>query len=281
MPGKIIDFLHLSWPLFAAIIAICLACLRSHILERVGLARVINVFNIITLEKELTVPTYRALLVFVALLCFAIPAFRDYSKIFPELLRMEVFFDDEGLEAALKAIPSDVAESLRPSMDWKTKKKQYFDDINRELSKRKVDFRFSGVRGVNSSVGETTLKAQPLKWGLQTYRIVESQGRLTHTALMPDNTTRRIDSDFEILDTPGRLIQATLADVYWRFKIAIVPEFKQTFRISPSREIFVHSVAAVTVIQFFPYIDIGRTVYFKSASDGSRFAIGYAVYSQP
>ncbi|WP_342723908.1 hypothetical protein AAFG07_33170 [Bradyrhizobium sp. B097] len=275
------DLLSLYWPVLAVFVCCVLLLFPQTVFEKAGLVR-ISFLDWISIEHDFHRGIIR-LLAFVLVLAFgSVPAFRDYSHFFPDLMKVNVFFDDSGTEQAIEGMSSIDVAKLNLAPDWKQRKKEYFDKINRELQASGIEFKFVDAPGQTSAVGELRFRTQAIdKWGAQLYRIIEASGSLTHVSQSPGAEEHRIFSEFALTDSDSNLIRGTVHDVYWRHGILIMPRFKQLYRVSPSREIYHHSLIAATRVDVFPYINISKTVYLVSSQDGRNIPVGYGYYSLP
>jgi hypothetical protein len=180
MIGRSIDLLSLYWPVLVAILCLIIVAFPQTVFEKSGLVR-ISLFDFLSIEQGLHKSFVRLLAFAFACSILAVPAFRDYSRFFPESLKVTVFFDDQGIERALESLqPSDLVRlSLAP--DWQRRRRNYLAKINEDLKNIAIPFSFSDVPGQTSATGELKFKVQAIdKWGAQLYRIVEARGSLVH-----------------------------------------------------------------------------------------------------
>jgi hypothetical protein len=240
----------------------------------------ITLFGAITIEKGLSIPAYRIIFIVAALLFLLVPAFRDYSTFFPDRFKMNIYFDDEGIKTVLQSLTADEVATLRIAPDWPTQKAAYFRDINSQLTGAGVHFQFSPTGKGTTTIGETTFKVVKLDWGIQEYEVIESHGTLQHSTLKSDNSIDEMVSDIDLLDTSGRMINASFKDTFFDWGKLIEPEYKQVFRTDPNHQVVKDTLIAATRVWMFPYIDIGRTIYMQTEASGDRVPIGYAVYSR-
>lgn len=116
------------------------------------------------------------------------------------------------------------------------------------------------------------------RWGIQNYILEDAHGSLTHILVKPGSAPQELVSTFQLLDTEARFINVTVRDIYVRYRIMIVPEFKQIVRVSGEREIYHHFLTAAMEVGVFPYVYISRTLYLIRLQNGSQVPIGYAIY---
>jgi hypothetical protein len=274
------DLFFLYWPAIGAAFFLLVLLFPQTVFEKSGLVRV-SLFDFISIEHGLHKGIIRMLAFTMTLVFLAIPAFRDYSRFFPESLRLAVFFDVPGIERVIKTLSQeDLAKlSLRPG--WQERRKIYLANINVELEAVGIPFRFRDEQGQTSATGELKFRTQSIdRWGAQLYRIIEAKGSLVHTTQAFGEDPYRLFSEFELVNTEANNIEASFSDVYWNHGILIMPVFKQLYRVSPSREIYHHALIAATRIDIFPYINIGNTIYLFP-ENGSNVPIAYATHSLP
>lgn len=281
MIGRWPELLSLYWPIVAAFVCCLLFLFPQTIFERTGLVK-ISLLDMFSIEHDFHKGIVRVLALFLTVLFAVIPAFRDYSRFFPDLLKVSVFLDDYGIEKTIQSLTDDDISKLNLTSDWRQKKREYYTNINNELQELGIPFRFGDAPGQTSATGELRFRTQPIeKWGAQLYRISEARGSLVHVSQSPGTEEYRIVSEFDLTNSDFNLIRGSLADVYWNHGILIMPVFKQLYRISPSREIYHHSLIAATRIEIFPYININKTVYLVPSPDGRNIPIAYGNYSLP
>jgi len=223
----------------------------------------------------------RILLAVATIICFIIPAFRDYSKLFPENFKMVVFYDDEGIKEALSEFTEDELNALRVKTDWDAEKAEYFSFLNKETKKFDILFLFDVDNNIVHGEGRTHFKVTRVKNSWQEYQIDKStKGTLEHMYEAPGEKQRKLISEFQLLESDANRIKPTLADLYLKYTIILTPRFKQKVNISPMQEVYHHYLIAATKIRFFPIIRIGKTIYLL-CRDGSKevIPIGYAIYS--
>jgi hypothetical protein len=210
----------------------------------------------------------------------AYPAFRDYTSFFPRHIPMQAFFDDDGVAATLAEFTQEERNLFHLASDWPTRKAAYFLRLNEELEKQDAgDFRFDVNSGVVHSTGQTNIEARQIHKWRQIYQFTSIQGQLKHVVDRAGRPTARIDSEFELLESGASVVNLTFANLYLAKPILVQPLFKQLMRMSQGREIYHHNLIAATRIDVFPMIDISRSIYLWTDSDGSRVPIGYALYS--
>lgn len=241
----------------------------------------ISLFGIATFESVMRkLWVVRVILLLIALVLFSWPAFRNYAEYFPTHLRMEVFFDDEGTEKALEQFTREEIKSLNLSENWRAEKVEYISSLNKVLEGINHPFRFDAKKGAVRSKGENTFRVQKVEtWGWQKYHIEEGKGSVTHTYEMPGQGSHTISSTFELLEAETNFIDLSTTDIYIHWETVIKPEYKQIFSLSPKEAFYSHNLIALTKVQFFPYLDIGKTVYLAKQLTGDKYIpVGYSMY---
>ncbi|MHB8087672.1 MAG: hypothetical protein ACYDH2_05425 [Anaerolineaceae bacterium] len=222
------------------------------------------------------------IIIFLSLTSLLFPAFRDYSPFFPTYLKMQVFFDDEGILRSLNHFNPRELEIFKIKNNWQSDKAEYISDLNKLLRDvTGTKFRFDFAKRNVASEGSTTFVTKKIsKWGLQKYRIQEAHGNLTHS-LLSDSASSHVvyQSIFRIRKTGANYIDLGFYDIYIGYTFVISPEFDQLFTLTNGEEIYNHHLTAMTKIRMFPYIDIGNTVYLLRRTDGNSVPIGYAIYT--
>ncbi|MGX1168678.1 MULTISPECIES: hypothetical protein [Bradyrhizobium] len=268
MLGRWPDLLSLS---IAALVCRLLFLFPQTVFEKTGLVR-ISLLDWISLEHDVHKGLIRLLALLLVVACGAASAFRDYSHSFPDLLNVNVFFYGDGIEKTIQSMSDDDITKLNSTSDWKQRKKEYYTKINNELQELGIPFKFGDAPGQTSATGPLRFRTQPIeKWGAQLYRITEAGGTLVHVSQSPGTEEYRTVSEFGLTNSDFNL-KGTVKDVYWENAILIMPVLKQLYRISPSREIYHHSLIAATRVEIFPYINISKTVYLVPSSDRSPMA---------
>jgi hypothetical protein len=280
MISRSTDLFFLYWPAIGAAFFLFVFLFPQAVFEKSGLIR-ISFFDFISIEHGLHKGIIRMFAFVMSLVLLAIPAFRDYSRFFPESLKLTVFFDAPGIERVIKTLSQEDLAKLSLALDWQERRKAYLAKINVELEEVGIPFRFRDEPGRTSATGELKFRTQSIdRWGAQSYRIIEAKGSLLHTTQSFGEDPYRLFSEFELVNTEANIIEASFSDVYWSHGILIMPMFKQLYRVSPSREIYHHALIAATRIDIFPYINIGNTLYLLPGN-GSNVPIAYATHSLP
>ena len=275
--GEVINCLRLVWPVICGVTALVFMLFVGP-LGGSGMVE-IPILGLYTLKLPLTDPMLlRFILGITAFLFLMVPAFRDYSALFPSEFKLSIYFDNDGLRAALGGFSSKEIKAIGIKANWEEDKTRYLLDLN-EFIKCKLGSRFQFVPDAEKvhSSGHTSFEVKPVK-GWQRYRIVRAEGALKHRFEIPRQSAVTLTSAFDLLDTPSNHIQATLGIIYVRFSIILSPVFRQTIRLSASEEeIYHHNVICLTKSRFFPIPHVGRTIYLVRNSAGEVFPMGYAV----
>lgn len=278
--SNLINFLWLIWPFALGVVLFILFFFPSRLLGKYipwnfryfGFSFSGNLGNL----------SIKILIFFFSLVSFSYPAFRNYTSIFPQKLKVEVFFDDVGLRDALSTLSAGELQKLHIVNDWKLPKQVYLEFLNMEIKRNlNLDLHFDGRRGDVHSAGETNFVVKKLSGvGLQRYEIEKADGWLIHYFHQPGKDGYELRSEFSLLETNKRYIDADIYDIYIKHYILTKPDFKQIFRISQStNSLYHHFLTVVTKVTFFPYISIGRSIYLFERPDGRRIPIGYGIYS--
>jgi hypothetical protein len=280
--SQVWTLIELVLPVVVAAAAVVLALFPRLLPER-SLKCHFPLLDLISIDREISTRVLaQAVLVLLAVGAISVPAFRDYSRFFPARMQMTVFFDDEGLGKALAQFTPLELDTLKVKANWIADKTAHFEMLNREIRRLLgVALRFDTRRGAMHSSGEVLFEVKRVG-GWQRYRIVQAKGSLVHSFETPQTHMLSLASEFQLLESEGSFLRASLADIYLRYTKILQPEFKQIIRLRADRELYHHSVVAVTKVRFFPIVDIGDTVYFVRKGDPAELVpIGYAVYDAP
>ena len=195
-------------------------------------------------------------------------------------MQVEVFFDDEGIKKALAQFDEGELKSLNIAPDWQSEKAKYITSLNAVLEDVKHPFRFDTHKNAVRTKGENNIKVEKVEsWGWQQYHIVSGKGSVTHTYEVPGQPAYTISSTFELLESDANDLDLSVADIYWRWKKLIRPEYKQIFSKSPSEAFYSHNLISLTKVRFFPYIDTGKSVYLtRQIGGGKLIPVAYAIY---
>ncbi|RLD58522.1 MAG: hypothetical protein DRJ01_12465 [Bacteroidetes bacterium] len=204
----------------------------------------------------------------------------DFSKFFPEKLKMEVYFDKEGIKDCLEMFSQDEIASLNIlSQDYGNYQSDYYEKINIE-ARRILQMEFLSLnKKYLHSEGETTFIVKKGK-GIQSYYIEESEGELKHFVEIPKTKIRTFNTYFEKINSPSDKINATFYDIFINNKVILKPRFKQIIaeNIKSEGKIFDHILGGYTILKFFPYPKYSNTIYLLELENVGLIPVGYAVY---
>lgn len=143
----------------------------------------------------------------------------DFSKYFPNLLQMDVYFDLEELGNALKQFTDREYVALRISPRWRELTELY--DLEMRTSLQALSKKLQGgtgsvrpelvTRSTLHAHGATTFVVERV--GLFRYHIVESLGYLEYTVDVPRVGTFHFRTDFELRSTGYDYIQPSIAEI--------------------------------------------------------------------
>ena len=206
--------------------------------------------------------------------------FVDYVPFFPSRLKMDVFYEVDGLEEALNALGPGARELLRVPPDYAEKRAEYFRYLDEEVRKIVPSKSFFSVQGgLVHSEGETTFIVEKIG-GIQHYHISESVGQLTHTLDLPNTPRAEFRTLFQKQSTKGDFLDFTLGDLLFRRSVLVQPAFKQLISHGASDSTIEFKVAIVsaTRIIVLPWPDFTSTVYLADFGNAGRIPIAYAKY---
>lgn len=164
--------------------------------------------------------------------------------------------------------------------NWQNEKAEYITSLNRVLEGIKHPFRFDSHKTAVRTKGENYVEVKKIEsWGWQEYRIENGRGSVIHTYEVPGRSAETISSEFQLLESDSNYLKLSSGDIYWRWTKVITPEYKQVFRKSQTDIFYSHNLISLTKVRFFPYIDIGKSVYLARQPAGDKYIpIGYAIY---
>jgi len=210
----------------------------------------------------------------------------DFSKFFPAHLRMDVFFDELGIQRVLAEFDSSELRSAGVMEGWTACRSKYDESVKSALARSwaRIDPVYvSDTAGMISENthgrGSTSFVVERV--GTLAYRIVESRGELQHSADIPGKEIRPFTTFFELRDSPQNHIRPKLLDLVRRPVVMIRPEFKQALSSDPRRGTYVpfdHIMAGMTHVRLLPFPAFGSTVYLWRGSCAGSVPVGYAVY---
>lgn len=204
---------------------------------------------------------------------------RDYSSFIPSNLHIEVFYDDDELKKTVSLFSKDDLADFEIASDWQALKSKYLEGLNQiVVDSLQSPFRFNSDELICHSEGP--LQFQMKKIGQsQTYEIQKCDAELKHVYDPPGGTKQEISSSSILIEAPKNRFKLRYRDMFFKRYIVIEPEVKQTVRVSAAKELYSHSLTAVTKLGIFPYIKIGRTLFLARGDDGKRFPVAYSEYT--
>lgn len=223
----------------------------------------------------------------IALLFYAVSL--DFSQFFPSLLKLEVFYDVEGIKSAVEELHSQEKVALEIDGDWMAKIAEYDLDVITGLrsiwqKNRHPDaWPSSGhPRPYFTGSGYTTFNVS--RTGLLSYQIVEATGRLTYAVKAPRDEWTFFPGASKLVPTIHNYIRPRLLDLLLTRSILIRPEFAQVFGVAAVHDGIGpqghdHTLIAVTRITLFPLPTFGDTLYLWLSKSGSKIPIARSVYT--
>jgi hypothetical protein len=286
MPEDVLAALRLYWPALAGAIAIAATIAvrrRAKRLDAEGESPAIELeLGLVRLPIRVKRSVFLYGICAAALLWFAIVAItRDYARFFPSLLRMEVFYDREGIQATLDALSPHDRDELHVAPRWAEARDSYYQGLDRELRTALPDVTpfFGGGDSAVHSAGETTFIVKKVS-GWQRYHIDDSQGELLHTLELPNRPPRQLLTAFVKLNTSDDYLAPSFSDLVVRRAFVMRPRFKQYFGASKVAlgTPFKVAIIAVTRVTVFPLPDFSNTLYLAKVEGTGLVPIAYAVY---
>jgi hypothetical protein len=209
-----------------------------------------------------------------ALSCFAI---YDYAAFFPRYLRMEVFFDDDGIRRSIATLKLNAVQNNWLVGEYSKQRSHYFDAVDTKIESLGYARTFSlADRHTIHSNGHTWFVVEPVV-GWQRYRVVEAKGELQHVLEVPGSPAAQLLTFFEKVPTGEDYFT-----VSWThpFRILLKPRFKQMLAIDreSTRSTFQFIIVGLTLAQIFPWPGFSNTVYCADFEGVGLVPIAYAVY---
>lgn len=222
----------------------------------------------------------RLTLIVLSFLCINYYLLMDYSSFFPDRLKMDVFYDAEGLNNNLEMFSEGELSELGCAKDGLKLSNVYYNELDEKLNEiLKYDNFFSVSNGVVHSHGETSFEVSKVS-GFQTYYLDESKGELSHYLEIPNKKKITFMSFFEKLPTSNDYFRPNLFNVIASGSYIMQPRFKQIIaeNIKSEGVVFDHTLVGVTKIRFLPIPKIENTIYFYEISGKGLVPVAYAVY---
>lgn len=242
----------------------------------------IKLFGVIEFSLPLqSAAVVRLLLIAGSVLSFAPVLFYDYMSLFPPILNMEVFFDEEGIKRTLAQYSAKELAPYNIPNDYESFKTKYYDDMDQELNRLiKMENFFTIQDGVVHSKGHVRFKIEPVQ-GWQHYHFKESEGELTQVLEIPNMRPIQFKSFFSKRSTGEDYFKLTLVDILIRHSKLICPVFKQILAENYRSEgvLFYDSVVGLIRAQVFPYLHVAPTIYLAKFEKVGHIPVAYAIYS--
>lgn len=234
---------------------------------------------------ELEIPITNMFLVRSSLL-LAVPMFLslylfyDYARLYPQHFRMEVFFDEAGIESSLEEFSPYQIASLSIPKEFGRYRLEYFEGLDTELRRLfGVSEFFSVKEGHVHSTGQAYTIVEKMT-GWQKYHVTESQGEVTHILEIPDRLPRQFYTRFEKLASKDDYLEFTLADLISRRSMMLRTQYKQILVENRLAEgvLFKRTLVGITKLTVFPWPHVSNTVYLARFEGTGLVPIGYAIY---
>lgn len=242
----------------------------------------VNFFNAfqytLPLQNSLAV---KAALLGGALISLAAYFFIDYTALFPSHLKMQVFYDEEGIKNCIRIFSKKELDRLKIKIDYKDHQHHYYNDLDTELKKIiNAPCFFTVSDGHIYSTGETSFIVKKIN-GIQRYVIEESKGQTNHTLERPNCLNYQFKTFFEKIHSPHDHLKPTITDIFVRRSFILRPIFKQIIaeNYRSNGILFHHTLYGVTKINFFPVPGISNTLYLYKNGD-ELIPIAYAIYEE-
>ncbi len=204
---------------------------------------------------------------------------RDYSSFFPSKLKLEVFYDRDGIRETVEDFR--VAQpALQVATDWEGKRALYYQELDRETASPSGSGHFFGNERFVHSRGEVTFVVKKVS-GFQSYHIEDAHGEVLHELALPGQPKQQLLTAFEKLETASDYLHPTFRQLVIEREFIIKPRFKQYVGAEKlvSTLAFKTAVVGVTKIRVFPLPEFSRTLYLADLPGSGLVPIGYAVYT--
>jgi hypothetical protein len=223
----------------------------------------------------------RCLLIFAAAAFSSAYLFYDYVALFPQHYKMEVFYDDAGIEQSLRPVfTAAEIDSFSIPKDVSDYKAQYFRQLDSEVQRVFGSSQFFSIKeGYVHATGQAYTVGEKLE-GWQNYHVAESEGELTHILEVPDLEPRQFYTRFEKMPSKDDYVSLTLADLLIKRSVVLRTQYKQILVQTKMSQgiLFKVSVVGVTKLTIFPWPHVSNTVYFAKFQNAGLVPIAYAVY---
>jgi len=269
--------------LYGAWVVIALAVVCGIFAERAPSHLKLVPFNLEVFQLEIPLTDIvltRAVLSFLVLFVLLRVAFMDYSRLYPKVMEMDVFFDEAGIDRALRRLTPAERRELEIPDDYRAHQRDYYEQLDRELEKvigEKVIFEEG--RADLYSEGETTFVVEKVG-GFQRYCLKHSEGRLHHTLERPAKVPLRFMTFFEKRKTEHDYFQPNFLRVSMGKSFVIRPVFNQILaeNMKTQGRVFHHAIIGATKIWLYPMPAYGNTLYLADTKGAGLVPVAYAVY---
>ncbi|MES2324936.1 MAG: hypothetical protein V4633_21975 [Pseudomonadota bacterium] len=237
-------------------------------------------------EQSEAIVRYSALVVAALLLGYALNI--NFSNYFPQRLRLDAYFDVQGIERTLATFrPEDLAQ-LGIDPEWRASILDY--DLEMVASLKGV-WRQQGLqdpwpdgespRDYFQCAGTTTFVVE--RKSFLTYKVTNAVGDLSYRADFPKRDRRTFRGMFDLRDTASNYIRPKFLDLLRSPSVLISPQFMQVFRIeawndSGTTGPFDHILVAATKVTLLPIPSFGDSVYLWRNPQGRLVPVSYCVY---
>lgn len=213
----------------------------------------------------------------------------DFSKFFPPVLKLAVFYDLEGIKDGVDELSVQEKASLGIEANWIDRVSEYDQDAIAGLRTiwQKNHYPDSWPhtghpRPHFTGAGYTTFKVARI--GFLSYQIVESIGQLAYTVQAPRDGWTYFPGASTLVPTIHNYIRPKLLELLRRRSILIRPEFAQVFGAAALHDGLGplghdHTLAAVTRVTLFPFPTFGDTLYLWRSKSGANIPVARSVYT--
>ena len=258
--------------------------LSTFFVENNNVQKEITLHFLGTIEYSIFLKNYivtKSLLFLAALISLGCYLFFDFSALFPDRLKMKIFYDSFGIDNNLKNFSKKELDSIGIAKDYANLQSVYYEDIDTEIKKiLNTPAFFTVLDGHIHSKGETVFTVKREK-RIQKYIITEAKGQLEHILERPNSSEYKFITFFEKIPSSNDYLRPNFKDIYIKQKFILKPLFKQILaeNYNSNRVYFHHILCGVTKVKFFPYPSFSNTVYFFKVNE-SFVPIGYAIYDE-
>ena len=212
----------------------------------------------------------------------------DFSKYFPQRLKVDVYFDQKGIARTLRQFTNGDLKDLEPPENWQTQIQNYDKGVVSALNSLWTQRNTSNTPPIENigrdflhAVGETQLlvsRTSPLR-----YKIVQGGGQMNLTVEARNRTTFKFQSAFYLRETRANYLRPRVSELLKSPSIILRPEFKQVFQIEHGGvdAPFDHVLVALTKISLVPAPSFSDTLHLWRNNEGKYIPVGYAIYSSP